>query len=125
VKPSTILLIDDEPDMLRTMVEILEADGHVVVPIGDSRDVPPRLAKSKADLIVSDIVMPHLNGLQLLQLVRAERPDLPVLLVTSFAELGFARKALEAGACGFLEKPFESAQLVDAVRQGLLRRGRR
>ncbi|MFQ5828999.1 MAG: response regulator [Candidatus Methylomirabilia bacterium] len=116
------LVIDDEPEVLEVMVDILEQAGYPAQSTSDSENASRLLETSKFDLIVSDIMMPHLSGLQLLEIAKRQNPDVQVVLVTGYANRQVALEALEKGASGFIEKPIEIEPFLAAVRQALWRR---
>lgn len=116
-----ILVVDDEPESLSLMVEWLEHEGYVPRPTSDSLEASRLLKTIAFDVIVSDIMMPNLNGLQLLEAARSQNPGVQVVLVTAYSSRALALEALEKGASGFIEKPMTSAAFLDAVRQAILR----
>lgn len=116
-----ILVVDDEPEILSLMVEWLEQEGYVARPTSDSLEASRLLKTIAFDVIVSDIMMPNLNGLQLLEAARSQNPGVQVVLVTAYSSRALALEALEKGASGFIEKPMTSAAFLDAVRQAILR----
>jgi DNA-binding NtrC family response regulator len=116
-----ILVVDDEPAVLATMVAALEAEGFLALGSTDPRDVRKLMETVVFDVLVSDVMMPHLDGLALLEIARRQNPDVEVLLVTGYGTREVAFQAWRQGACGFLEKPFQPDQFVTAVRQALWR----
>lgn len=118
-----ILVIDDEPEVLAVMVDVLEQEGYSPRSTSDSREASRLLEETTFDVIVSDIMMPHLSGLQLLEMAKRQNPDVQVVFVTGYSTREVALEALNKGAAGFIEKPFQTHQLVAAVREALWRRG--
>lgn len=116
-----ILLIDDEPDVLDVMCEVLDSAGYFPMPARGSQEALHVLRSIQVDLIVSDIMMPGLDGLALLDIVKRHAPGVEVVLVTGYAASLTVQQAWARGACGFLEKPFSADALLDAVQQGLWR----
>ena len=119
---SRILVIDDEDVIRSLVVEILETAGP--------RDHRQRRAPSNAlallednefDLVVSDVIMPGLSGLELLEAVRSRRASLPVVLVTGAGTYDTLSQALTRGAAGLVTKPFSHADLRAAVADALER----
>ncbi|HZQ81344.1 MAG TPA: response regulator [Gaiellaceae bacterium] len=120
---SRILVIDDE-DVIRVLVmEILEAAGHDVVGAEDAERAL-LLLDDDFDLVVSDVVMPGLSGLELLEAVRTRRASLPVVLVTGAGTYETLSQALMRGAAGLVTKPFAHADLQAAVAHALERASR-
>lgn len=117
-----ILVIDDEPEVLAVMVDVLGQEGYSLRSTSDSREASKFLEETAFDVIVSDIMMPHLSGLQLLEVAKRQNPDVQVVFVTGYSTREVALEALNKGASSFLEKPFQTHQLLAAVREALWRR---
>jgi EAL domain-containing protein (putative c-di-GMP-specific phosphodiesterase class I) len=110
-----ILLVDDEPTIVRGFARILTAAGFSVQVAHDGREAAD-LARSKSfDVIVSDIAMPEMNGLQLLRSVREHDLDVPVILMTGGPAVESAVQAMEYGALRYLIKPVEAKYLEEVV----------
>ena len=118
---SRILVIDDEQVIRRLMCEILERAGHETVAAETSDEALAELEDDRIVLVVSDIVMPGLTGLELLEEVRARRPSLPVILVTGAGTYENLSQAVTRGADGLVIKPFSHADLQNAVAAALER----
>ncbi len=121
---SRILVIDDEYIIRSLMLEILEAAGHEVVGAETAERALTLLEESEFELVVSDVVMPGLSGLELLGAVRALRASLPVVLVTGAGTYDTLSQALTRGAAGLVTKPFAHADLQNAVADALERAAR-
>jgi putative nucleotidyltransferase with HDIG domain len=119
-----ILVIDDDAVIRDLMTEILEGAGHEIVAAATGAEAAGRLTDADIDLVVSDIVMPDLSGLELLEAVRLHRPSLPVVLVTGADTYENLTEALTRGADGLVSKPFTHAALRDAIGKALERAGR-
>ena len=117
-----ILLADDEEPLRRVFARKLRGEGHDVVEAGTGAEALDLLGVNEIDLIVSDITMPDMNGVELLRLARDRKPDVPVLLMTGRPEIATAIKAVEYGAFEYLTKPFELATLVESVGRALDKR---
>jgi putative two-component system response regulator len=116
---ATVLVIDDEELIRDVIVEILEDAGHDVVGVGTAEEGLERLEEGELDLVVSDVVMPGLSGLELLDEVRRLRPSLPVVLVTGAGTQATVSDALAGGADGLVMKPFSHAELKRAAATAL------
>lgn len=121
VEESRILVVDDEPEILELLVDVLAQEGYAAQSTSDSLEAARLLEATAFDLVVSDIVMPHLDGLQLLDIAKRRNPDVEVVLMTGYATRELARDAREKGAAAFIEKPFRMDQLLAALRGALLR----
>jgi putative two-component system response regulator len=116
-----ILVIDDEDVIRRLMMEILESDGHTVNGAETAERALLLLDEEEFDLVVSDVVMPALSGLELIETVRARRASLPVVLVTGAGTYDTLSQALTRGAAGLVTKPFAHTELTSAVTHALER----
>jgi putative two-component system response regulator len=116
-----ILLIDDEPIVRNLIAEILGEAGYVVTTAGTAEEALVLLDTFEADLVVSVVIMRGLSGIELLDLVRARRAGLPVVLVTGAGTYDTLSKALTRGAAGLITKPFTHAELQNAVADALER----
>src|SRR3990167_7079884 len=114
-----VLLIDDDPHLRQALSQTLDLAGLKVVSLADARGVAVRIARDWAGGGVSDIRMPGIDGMQLLEQLHEQDPDLPVLLITGHGDVPLAVQAMRAGAYDFLEKPFASEDLLDSVRRAL------
>ena len=118
---SRILVVDDEPVVRQLTVEILRRSGHDPHGVASARAALDLLDKEHFDLVVSDVVMPEMTGIEFLHELRERLPDLPVVLMTGGSqEPERTSKAVELGATGLLYKPFSHAQLNAAVAAALL-----
>ena len=121
---SRILVIDDE-DVIRALVmEILETAGHEITGAESAEGALALLEDDEFDLVVSDVIMPGLSGLELLEAVRSRRASLPVVLVTGAGTYDTLSQALTRGAAGLVTKPFAHAELQAAVADALERSAR-
>ncbi|HVU76946.1 MAG TPA: response regulator [Gaiellaceae bacterium] len=121
---SRILVIDDEDVVRMLVMEILEADGHEVVGVDSAEQALALVDDGDFDLVVSDVVMPGLSGLELLEAVRSHSASLPVVLVTGAGTYETLSQALTRGAAGLVTKPFAHAELQSAVADALERSAR-
>jgi CheY-like chemotaxis protein len=118
-----ILVVDDEPEVREVLRLVLERDGHDVEEAETGRDALARLDVRPADLVLSDVMMPDMNGLDLLREVTLrERGGVPFVLLTSYADARAREAALFAGAHDYLLKPFDPAAVRTVVRGALAAR---
>jgi len=116
-----VLVIDDEAVIRDLIAEILADAGFDVTSAASATDGLEELGSHRFDIVVSDIVMPGLTGIELLEQVRLQRPSLPVVLVTGAGTHAMLTDALSGGADGLVMKPFSHAELVRAVTTALER----
>jgi putative two-component system response regulator len=114
-----VLVIDDEQAIRRLICTVLASAGYEPVEAPSSRAALSHVARDNLSLVVSDIRMPELSGLELLDAVHAVRPSLPVVLISGFGTYDELRAALERGAHGFVPKPFSQAELLAAVEEAI------
>jgi len=117
-----ILLADDEPSLRMLLRRYLERDGYVVVEAVDGADALQRLAEQAFDLAVIDIMMPKVDGFDLVRQIRSQS-DLPVIILTGRGEESSRVAGLELGADDYMVKPFSMPELVARVRARLRRPG--
>lgn len=121
MQSARILVIDDQPRVLEFMVRALEMEGYQPESVSDSREAVKVLQDTTFDLVISDIVMPHLHGLELLDAVKRRNQNSQVLFVTGYPNKEIVREAMSRGAFGIFEKPVETDEFLGAVRQALER----
>ena len=116
-RPSTVLVVDDEPSIRDYLAEVLRFEGYDCECFSGSLAALSYLSAQEkpADLVLADISMPDMGGIDLLRSVKEAHPDLPVILVSGLYELALAVDALEAGADDYLKKPVKPTDLVTLV----------
>lgn len=111
-----LLVIDDEPSVLAAVKLLLQALGYEAHAYSDARSAIEKVRNGlEIDLVVCDLRMPDMNGLETAREIKALRPELPFLLMSAHALQGDFEKAKASGVDGFLPKPFEPAQLEDKI----------
>jgi len=111
-----ILVIDDEKNIRLTLRDILEDDGHIVLEAGSGEDGIEILKKENADLVLLDIRLPGMDGIEVLKAIRELDESLDVIMISGHATVGTAVDALRIGAYDFLEKPLSLARVKLAIR---------
>ncbi|WP_166361148.1 sigma-54-dependent transcriptional regulator [Pseudomonas akapageensis] len=114
-----VVLIDDDPHLRQALSQTLDLAGLKVLSLAQAQGLATRIERDWPGVVVSDIRMPGIDGLQLLEQLHAQDTDLPVLLITGHGDVPLAVQAMRAGAYDFLEKPFASDALLDSVRRAL------
>ncbi len=117
-----IIIIDDEKRMCDSLRELLTSDGYVVKAFQRSPEAAEVIKNEKIDLVITDIKMPEMDGLRILEIVKEVDEDIPVILMTGYASLDTAIKAVSMGAYDYLLKPVEFTQLELAVNRALEKR---
>ncbi|ANF24801.1 sigma-54-dependent transcriptional regulator [Stutzerimonas stutzeri] len=120
IDPQTqVILVDDDPHLRKALSQTLDLAGLKVLSLSDARGLPGMLPVEWGGVVVSDIRMPGIDGLELQQQLHQIDRELPVLLITGHGDIQLAVQAMRAGAYDFLEKPFPSEALLDSVRRAL------
>jgi DNA-binding NtrC family response regulator len=114
---SRILVVDDEQGITDTLDILLRAEGFDVTVANTGRDALDRWEELRPDVVLSDIRMPGITGIDLLTAVRERDPDLPVILMTAQASLQSAMQAVNQGAFYYLQKPFKNDELIALCRR--------
>ncbi len=122
---SRVLVVDDEQSMRQMVAIALRQEGYDVVMAEDGEVASRELQANKVDIVVSDIKMPGLDGIELLRFVREHCPATEVILMTAYTSTESAIEALRAGAYDYLSKPFEIDELLVTVQHALERRALR
>ncbi len=107
-KRAKILVVDDDTVVLKAVTQILQREGYPVVAIDDAVEGLTAAKDPSIDVAVLDINMPNLSGMDLLKAIKAERPDVEVIMMTAYATVETAVEAVKAGAYDYLTKPFEN-----------------
>lgn len=114
-----ILVVDDEDSIREVVSTLLSAQGYTCTLAPNGARGYEMLQNNSYDLILSDIVMPEMDGLKLLERVKSHNQDVPMVMVTALHDISTAIQAIRAGAYDFLLKPFEKDQLYHTVRRAL------
>jgi two-component system, NtrC family, response regulator AtoC len=115
----TILAVDDEPNMRRLLEISLRQAGYRALSAGNGREALEIISQQQIDLVVSDLHMPGMNGLQLLEVLRNEHEHLPLIMVTAQGEIKTAVAAMKLGASDYILRPFELETLEIAIAKAL------
>ena len=115
-----ILIIDDETDML-VMLEMLITDKtpHEVVTTNNPFEIEELLSKHDFNIVITDLKMPMLDGIEVLDAVKRKDPEIPVIMITAFGTLEAAQEAVHRGAYDFITKPFRKEQILVALERAL------
>jgi len=114
-----ILCVDDEPDLLDTLRRMLARAGHEVLLAPSGEEALVALSRQRPDLVITDLMMPGVDGMQVLTRAVELYPDVPVVLITAYATVQTAVEAIRRGAYDYLPKPFTHQQLLVVVDRAL------
>lgn len=116
-----ILVVEDEPRVATFVSRTLEAEGFGVTVAENGRVGFAQAIGGEYDLVVLDLVLPHIDGLTLLREIGARRPEIPVVILTARSDLSTRLRGFRLGACDFIAKPFSHQELIARVRVHLSR----
>ncbi|HSK71701.1 MAG TPA: sigma-54 dependent transcriptional regulator [Pyrinomonadaceae bacterium] len=116
---SNLLIVDDEQSYRQLLSLVFDGNGHTIRTATNGREAVEMLRQEPADLIISDVKMPDMDGISLLQAVREFLPDVAVVMMTAFASVETAREAFKLGADDFIQKPFDVEELKLIVKKAL------
>ncbi|GAA3710963.1 sigma-54 dependent transcriptional regulator [Oceanisphaera sediminis] len=119
---ATVILVDDDPHVRLSAGQTLELEDYQVLALADARQALARITPDFAGVVVTDINMPGMSGLELLQQIKQLDSDIPVILITGFGDISMAVGAIRNGAYDFIEKPFSADLLLDVVHRALEKR---
>ena len=114
-----VLVVEDDPEMLALMCEHLEGEGYTAVGMGRGAEAIARLKADEFDVVLTDLRMPDVNGMDVLRAVREARQDVPVILVTAFGSIETAIQAIRQGAYDYVTKPFALEEISLLVGKAL------
>lgn len=112
-----VVVVDDEAGQREILVDILSDEGYEVRAFSSAREALVSLEAEGAELVLTDLRMPEMDGLELLERLKESRPEIPVLLMTAYGSVSSAVAAMKRGAFDYLQKPFEKDELVQRVRR--------
>jgi two-component system chemotaxis response regulator CheY len=114
---TTIMAVDDSQTMLNMVRQTLEAGGYQVIVAADGQEGLQKLNETPVQLIITDINMPVMDGLSFIKEIRKSDQETPILTLTTESEDIMQKKGHDAGANGWIIKPFRPAQLLDIIKQ--------
>ncbi len=115
-----ILVVDDEPNMLRLLRTILmDKTGYEVITTNNPLEVGKLLQEETFDLVVTDLKMPLVDGLDLIDIVRKVKVNLPIVIITAYGTTTTAEEAVRRGAYDFITKPFRKETILITIKRAL------
>ncbi|BCR05347.1 acetoacetate metabolism regulatory protein AtoC [Desulfuromonas versatilis] len=116
-----ILIVDDEEGMRRLLARVLAKEGHDTLTVGSGEEALQQIGAEEFDLVITDIKMPGMGGLELLREIKSFDPGLPIIVITAYGTVESAVQALRAGAYDYITKPFETDEIKLTVAKALER----
>jgi DNA-binding NtrC family response regulator len=114
-----VLLVDDDEMLLAVLKALLMTSGYEVLTAEDGNKAIGLVKAVALDLVISDIRMTPMNGIELLRLIHQAKPALPVVMLTAYASAKTARECKELGAVGYLSKPFTNDEVLGIVEHAI------
>ncbi|HXY01923.1 MAG TPA: sigma-54 dependent transcriptional regulator [Terriglobales bacterium] len=118
----TVLIIDDEVAIRESLEALLQLEGYSVDSSGSAEDGLARIAEHNFDLVLLDLALPDRDGIDVLEELRREDPQLAIIMITAYGTVENAVKAMQAGAANFVQKPWDNEKLLADVRAAIARR---
>src|SRR5215471_5427557 len=115
----TILIVDDEAQIRTTLRGVLSDEGYRVLDAEDALKALELISSQRPHLVILDIWMPHMDGIELLEQLKTRAPELPIIVVSGHGTIETAVRATKLGASDFLEKPFSLDTLLRSVRRAM------
>lgn len=116
----TVLVVDDAAFMRMMIRDILSKEGYCVHEAVNGRDAVEKYDEVRPDLVTMDITMPELDGVSALRRIRANDPAARILMVSATSRREAIAEALEAGALGYIQKPFQPAKMLETLKRCIL-----
>jgi putative two-component system response regulator len=110
-----ILVVDDSADVLEVVSSLITSHGLPVISCGNAWDALNEIRNNKVVAVLTDIKMPAMSGIELLAKIHDANPEIPVILMTAYANLDIAMDAIKRGAFDFVTKPFERQHLMHVI----------
>ena len=118
--PSRILIVDDEPNMLRLLQAIITGKtDYQVVTTNNPLEVSKLLETENFDLVITDLKMPLLDGMDLIDLIKAKDPLIPIIMITAYGTIDTAEEAIRRGAYDYITKPFRQEAILITLKRAL------
>src|ERR1700722_2148513 len=117
--PSTILLADDEPNIRRVFEALFTREGHTVLTAENGRKALELAGAHQIDMLITDLIMPDMSGVDVLQKVKQLHPACSAIIVTAYGSIKSAVEAMRFGAFNYIQNPFDLEEVKLLVRKGL------
>ncbi|MEA3224890.1 MAG: response regulator [Planctomycetota bacterium] len=120
-----IFIVDDQANAYETIRETLEQLGAKATCFVSAVECLEQLSSQACDLLITDLKMPEMDGIELVTKVKRQKPWMPIVIVTGYGDIPTAVKAIKAGAADFFEKPLDKKDFIQKIRSLLLKNGNR
>ncbi len=112
-----ILIVDDDEDICTTLSEILEEEGYEVEYVTSGSNAISKIERNNYDIIITDLIMPRISGMDLLSYIKRDKPDTEVIMITAFGSIENAVEAMKRGAAEYIEKPFKLNDIRTSIKR--------
>ena len=116
---NSILVVDDDPSVLDSISLLLKQYGYIVISCERAKDVFNALQEEKIDVVLSDVKMPEITGIELLDKIHTINSDIPVILMTAYADFNISVDAIKKGVFDFIIKPYQPEQILHSVEKAV------
>ncbi|HET9886652.1 MAG TPA: response regulator [bacterium] len=114
-----ILVVDDQESMRQMLSDLLEVMGHEACAVEGGESALNNLRQQSADLVITDLNMPVMNGMELMKQIKSEFPGIPVIIITGYGSFNTEKQVLSNGADGYIPKPCTIHRVQQTVNQAL------
>ena len=118
----TVLILDDEPHIGTVLTQLFELEGIAAKATTQPQEILKSLDRNWMGVVITDVNMPGMDGINVMQQIKQQDADIPVILITGFGDIAMAVSAVKQGAYDFLEKPFNNEHILDIVQRALEKR---
>ena len=113
---NVILIVDDEEGVRKTLKDLLKIEGYTQIhTAADGKEAIAKVKKTKYSLILLDVRMPKMNGVEVLRRIKEIDVEVPVAMITAWEDVNLAEEALRSGACDYIKKPFDINYLMASI----------
>lgn len=116
---STVMVVDDRMGIRKLLQEVLQSAGYGVITATGGREAVERISRLAVDLVLLDMKMSGMDGLETLTTLKKLRPDVVVIIMTAYEELEILKEAMRCGASAYISKPFDIEELLQTVSRSL------
>jgi len=114
-----ILVVDDDKSIRRTLKDILEFEKYEVIEASDGLDCMVKLKQNQFDVVILDVKMPKMDGMEVMEKIQATKPELPVVMISGHGNIDTAVEAVKKGAFDFIQKPPDLNRLLITIRNAM------
>ncbi len=116
VEKKKVLIVDDDADIVHILRAMLEGQGWDVLSALGGEEALRIVRERHPDLVLLDIMMPRMNGIEVLREARRLAPGMRIIMTTAFGDVGSYLESMDLGACEYINKPFETSELLEMIR---------